>query len=139
MQETKEERKKRLQRARWLRYKEKNPDAQKIASRKWRANNPGYKNPKAISTALIVDELKKQPCMDCGQIFPTVCMDFDHRDRSDKYNNVGTMVAHNYSMEKILAEIEKCDLICSNCHRIRTWGESRDKLRTFSKNSEVES
>lgn len=137
-EETKEERLKRQQKARYERWKQNHPDGNKLASRKWRKNNPGRLYPKAIETMQIVDKLKTEPCMDCGRTYPTVCMDYDHRDRTDKYNNVGTMVAHHYNIEKILEEIAKCDLVCSNCHRIRTWGESRARISEIQLDTEVE-
>lgn len=60
-----------------------------------------------------------KPCADCGQTFDPVCMDFDHV-RGDKNDNVGSMVARGVALDRIQAEIEKCDLVCSNCHRVRT-------------------
>lgn len=63
---------------------------------------------------------KANPCTDCGNKFPSECMDFDHKPGEVKYNNVGTLVAHHYSKEAIVAEIAKCELVCSNCHRTRT-------------------
>lgn len=65
-----------------------------------------------------IDRLKDRPCSDCGGKFPPVCMDFDHRDRLTKTENVSKLVSRRY--ELILQEIEKCDLVCANCHRIRT-------------------
>ena len=65
-------------------------------------------------------ELKSKPCMDCGNTFPSCVMDFDHRNPEDKKYNVSQMVCR-YSWTKILEEIAKCDLVCANCHRIRTW------------------
>jgi hypothetical protein len=59
-----------------------------------------------------------KPCMDCGNQFPPYVMDFDHRDPTLKKNNVAYM-AHS-SLDRIMEEIEKCDLVCANCHRIRT-------------------
>lgn len=65
---------------------------------------------------LIID-LKNKPCLDCGKSYPSCCMDFDHRDPSQKKFNVGCM---NYgSTRKLLAEAAKCDVVCANCHRIR--------------------
>ena len=66
-----------------------------------------------------LEELKSKPCMDCRGLFPPECMDFDHVRGTKRYN-VGA-VAH-VSKRIILEEVEKCDLICSNCHRIRTRG-----------------
>lgn len=68
-----------------------------------------------------VAELKKIPCMDCGGVFPSCAMDFDHR--GDKHFAVSQAPSKAWS--KVLAEIAKCDIVCSNCHRIRTFNRSR--------------
>lgn len=47
-------------------------------------------------------------------------MDFDHRPGKDKVQKVSTMFAAGWNLDVILAEISKCDLVCANCHRIRT-------------------
>jgi hypothetical protein len=65
-------------------------------------------------------ELKSKPCTDCGGTFPVCCMDFDHRAGTNKSHNPGSMFAHHYSRECIEKELAKCDLVCANCHRIRT-------------------
>lgn len=57
------------------------------------------------------------PCMDCGNTFPPCAMDFDHREPSQKVKGIGLIS----SWPAMLKEIEKCDLVCSNCHRIRTY------------------
>lgn len=67
-----------------------------------------------------MDELKSMPCTDCGVKYPPYVMHFDHRDPSTKLFNIGHIVTR--SMTLILAEIEKCDLVCANCHAERTWG-----------------
>lgn len=72
-------------------------------------------------------ELKSMPCADCGQTFHPVCMDFDHLDGYDKKYNIGMLRA--YKNEIFIEELNKTELICSNCHRIRT------KLRIFIKNN----
>ena len=48
------------------------------------------------------------------------CMDFDHHKGDKKAHNIGSMFAHHYSRELIQTELDKCDLVCANCHRIRT-------------------
>ena len=67
----------------------------------------------------ISDGRRSEPCMDCGIRFPLVCMDFDHRDRSTKRSNVSRLVIGGAAMKTFLREIELCDVVCSNCHRIR--------------------
>ncbi len=65
-----------------------------------------------------VEALKAAPCMDCGGTFPPECMDFDHV-WGTKSLAVGVAL-QTRSMAFVRAEIAKCDLVCSNCHRIRT-------------------
>jgi hypothetical protein len=65
-------------------------------------------------------EIKSHPCCDCGRVFPICCMDFEHREGTKKKYNIGTMFAHHYSRELIETELVKCDLVCANCHRVRT-------------------
>jgi hypothetical protein len=68
----------------------------------------------------ITRDARDRPCMDCGQSYPYYVMDFDHRDPANKEFTVARMVSSNMSPEKVLKEIEKCDVVCANCHRIRT-------------------
>lgn len=70
-------------------------------------------------TQLIRDLKESKPCMDCKQKYPACVMDFDHRDPSKKKGTISIMVSKS-GIDKTLAEIKKCDLVCSNCHRIRT-------------------
>ena len=65
-----------------------------------------------------VNLLKNKPCTDCGGSFPSVAMDFDHT-KDNKVKNVAYYVASN-SLGKALEELKKCELVCSNCHRVRT-------------------
>jgi len=58
------------------------------------------------------------PCYDCGQSDPVV-LTFDHV-RGDKRDNVADMVRNGLGVESIKAEIEKCDVVCFNCHSLRT-------------------
>ena len=102
------------------RFRARNPGYERNKSIEFRRANPGYRHPGSLANLQYVNRLKSEPCTDCGQRFPTVCMDFDHLPGTEKSGNVGTMVAHGHSLEKIQAEIEKCELVCSNCHRIRT-------------------
>ncbi len=66
-----------------------------------------------------INEYKNRPCIDCGIWYPPIVMDFDHT-QNNKTNNVSTMV-RCASWENIIVEIKKCDVVCANCHRIRTY------------------
>lgn len=67
---------------------------------------------------LVQDYLKAHPCLDCGETDPIV-LDFDHRNPADKIAEVSDLVAGGRAESLILAEMEKCDIRCSNCHRRR--------------------
>lgn len=69
-----------------------------------------------------LNKLKESPCVDCGNTFHPCAMDFDHINE-DKINDVSNMIRLS-SWAKILEEIAKCELVCANCHRVRTWNRS---------------
>lgn len=58
-----------------------------------------------------------RPCADCRSSFPPICMDFDHV-RGKKIRDICHMT--NLPIKSIQKEIDKCDLVCANCHRLRT-------------------
>jgi hypothetical protein len=66
--------------------------------------------------AYLLDYFKTHPCVDCGEADPLV-LEFDHiRDKS--FDIAAALPDRNW--ESILKEIEKCDVVCANCHRRRT-------------------
>jgi hypothetical protein len=58
-------------------------------------------------------------CADCGYRDNPVALDFDHLPGSVKEYKMASMAA-GAKKAKIDAEIAKCDVVCANCHRIRT-------------------
>lgn len=75
------------------------------------------KKRRASIRQLIIDK-KNVPCMDCKVSYPSYVMDFDHV-RGNKQFNLST--AAEKSKQRVTEEMAKCDIICANCHRIRTW------------------
>lgn len=69
----------------------------------------------------LIDDAKRRPCMDCGGVFDTVCMDFDHRPDEAKRFSISEIRYRYISKSVVLAEIAKCDVVCANCHRVRTY------------------
>jgi hypothetical protein len=67
-----------------------------------------------------IQKAKDKPCADCGDVFHYAAMQFDHRPGTIKLFAIGTK-GKNYSIEKLDAEIAKCDVVCANCHALRTW------------------
>jgi hypothetical protein len=72
---------------------------------------------KRVFEALLV-LLKNRPCLDCGGKFPSCAMDFDHID-GDKVMNIASIV-RRCTPAALVSELKKCELVCANCHRIRT-------------------
>ena len=70
--------------------------------------------------AAMLDRLRDVPCADCGRRFPPCSMDFDHRDPTQKRSTVPAMIGRAGDA-RILAEAGKCDIVCANCHRARTF------------------
>lgn len=69
-----------------------------------------------------IRKAKDVPCADCGRRFPHYVMDFDHRPGEVKCFNVSIAAGQpRLSWERMAAEIAKCDVVCANCHRERTY------------------
>lgn len=66
----------------------------------------------------VKEYLKTHPCVDCG-LTDIRCLDFDHV-RGVKLKALSKLSATSYSLNTIKAEIEKCEVRCANCHRIKT-------------------
>jgi hypothetical protein len=70
----------------------------------------------AERTEKLLAYFAEHPCADCGETDPVV-LEFDHL--RDKNFNIGQKLT-NYPWSAIVAEIEKCEVVCANCHRRRT-------------------
>jgi hypothetical protein len=61
-------------------------------------------------------ELKSnKKCLVCSESHPS-CLEFHHKNPLEKEGNLAEMIGHS-SRNKVLEEIEKCILVCANCHR----------------------
>lgn len=68
-------------------------------------------------------EVKSVPCADCRIQYPHYVMDLDHRDPETKSFDPANLVNRG-SWRIFQEEIAKCDVVCANCHRVRTFGRS---------------
>lgn len=116
-------------RFRTRRYRTKHPEAReqnRIYTKAWndkhrvrvRERDRNHKRKVVAEKILFINAHKARPCIDCGHEFPPCAMDFDHV-RGIKRRNVALMKTNSY--QTISEEIAKCDLVCANCHRVRTW------------------
>lgn len=65
-------------------------------------------------------------CEDCGESHPA-CLEYHHLDPSQKEREVMKLVDSNASRTRIEAEVSKCVVLCSNCHRKRHYNERQAK------------
>jgi hypothetical protein len=56
-------------------------------------------------------------CKNCGYNKNMAALEFHHRDPNGKDGGLDSRTLANRSVEYIVSEFEKCDLLCSNCHR----------------------
>ncbi|CAN5798998.1 hypothetical protein BH20ACI4_BH20ACI4_01380 [soil metagenome] len=78
-----------------------------------------------------VQQSKSKPCADCGVQYPYYVMDFDHRENEIKEHQLNQVARQK--MKTIESEIAKCDVVCANCHRERTFQRQNKKLQNKSK------
>lgn len=95
-------------------YKERNKDIIRKKATIWQKEKSRLNKLKAI-------EYKGGVCMDCNNTFPPCCYDFHHTDPSIKDTNIARIIGREF--ENIKNELDKCVLLCSNCHRIRHFNE----------------
>lgn len=67
-----------------------------------------------------VKNAKQNPCTDCGIRYAAHIMQFDHIGNNKK-DNIANLVNQAVSINTIKKEIEKCELVCANCHADRTY------------------
>lgn len=78
------------------------------------------------------EKLKSEcKCEKCGESHPST-IDFHHKDRTTKILGVANLVGRFAAKEKVLSEIAKCQVLCSNCHRKEHWNETIE-LRKLTK------
>lgn len=109
----------------------KDPEKQREAIRKHYYANKQYYIEKAYRKRdnlrrWVYDLKNKTPCTDCGVQYPYYVTDFDHVGNDEKVNTVSKLI-NSGSTKKVKEEIAKCELVCSNCHRIRTYNRRTDK------------
>ena len=77
------------------------------------------KKQKEFLAQYLKDLKEKNPCMDCKVSYPYYMMDFDHV-RGTKQANVAELI-NTLSKKRLDEEIAKCEVVCSICHRARTY------------------
>lgn len=103
-----------------------NAEKMRAYRKKWYGENKGKQK------ALVLDrkrrlrkwlwEYKKTlKCKLCPEDHPA-CLDFHHQT-DDKLVDVANIESHGFGLKKLMAEISKCEVLCSNCHRKLHWSD----------------
>lgn len=78
-------------------------------------------------TKSIIRSVKERPCTDCGVQYPFYVMQLDHlQDKKFSMGRCGIV-----SVERLMIEIAKCEVVCANCHAERTFQRTREGSRTL--------
>jgi hypothetical protein len=103
--------------------------AREDSKRHYRKHKSQYLARNRVKRGEISDFLRKYKefhgCKDCKGKFPYYVLDFDHLDPSKKKFEPSKL-SRNGSWDKMVEEIEKCDVVCANCHRERTHQRRQD-------------
>ena len=81
---------------------------------------------------LISQKVARVECMDCLKKVHrdnTFVFDYDHRDPDEKTKAISQRL-HQWTIDQLLFEMNKCDLVCSNCHRVRTHAQRKKGVLT---------
>ena len=97
----------------------KNTEEHKAYQQKWHSEN---KRPKSNQTGWLkrkemVANAKNKPCASCNIKYDTCVMDLHHLDPSVKDSQVSKLMKSS-SYNKLQEEIDKCVVLCANCHRM---------------------
>lgn len=107
----------------------------KIKCKKYWQKNKKYEIEKQAKERLtsirwLEDYKRDKKCIKCGFNHPAA-LDFHHRNPADKKYLVPYLASHNFSKEKILEEIAKCDILCANCHRIYHYENNHRRAKNY--------
>ena len=96
--------------------------------RKTKAGRTKYAQTRRQQLRAKLHAAKRKPCADCEHEYKPYVMDFDHRPNEKKSFVISTAASQgSYGWERIQQEIDKCDVVCANCHRERTYGDERGR------------
>lgn len=74
---------------------------------------------------------KGNRCERCGGEFPSECFDFHHRDPTAKEFTLDRCTMTDRAWKAIVAEADKCSLLCACCHRSVHHNQEEDYFEYF--------
>ncbi len=106
-------------------WKRQHRDKLREYRRKWYAGNKesaivAVKQRKRDIKAWLNSYKSTLTCSRCSESHPA-CLEFHHRNPAEKEINLSWVVSWGWSIERIEREIDKCIVLCANCHRKQHW------------------
>lgn len=103
----------------------KDPAKQREYWNRWYKSNPANQRARVAQRKReirdwLINYKQGLKCSKCDESHPAT-LDFHHREPKEKEENITYAVARGWSLARIQAEIAKCDVLCSNCHRKHHW------------------
>jgi NADH:ubiquinone oxidoreductase subunit D len=83
---------------------------------------------KKIHKTWFVNYKKQLACVTCGYNHPAA-LDFHHVEQKKSNRKVHRLVSDGHTKKRILEEIDKCVVLCSNCHRVHHHDERKNKRK----------
>lgn len=101
------------------------PEKQKAAQRAYYERNKAKvktvaRDRRSLVRKYMQEYKQSRGCMDCKNMYPYWILQFDHRPGTEKLGTIGGNFISLHSFDVVKAEIEKCDVVCANCHADRT-------------------
>src|SRR5690242_15313873 len=100
------------------------PQKQKEAQRRYYERNKARvkdvaRDRRNLVRKFLQEYKQSRGCMDCKIKYPYWILQFDHRPGEEKLGTLATM-GTLVGLDKVKEEVEKCDVVCANCHADRT-------------------
>ena len=94
-------------------------ETQRAYQAKWQRDNAPQKQKQTtyMKRKAMIESAKSVPCQCCKISYPPVVMDLHHIDPSTKKDTVSNLLKSG-SLQSLQEEIDKCVVLCSNCHRL---------------------
>lgn len=85
-----------------------------------------YYRKRAVEKKAHLDILRSVPCLDCKNTYLPCQMEFDHvPERGEKRFGIANGGNYCLTSKLFLDELAKCDIVCANCHRLRTYNRGQ--------------
>ena len=79
---------------------------------------------------------EKIGCVDCKEKYPHYVLEFDH-DPKHKKSGSPTELAYQFGLTAGMEEAKKCDVVCANCHKIRTYNRNQEGTKNINQIDDI--